>query len=259
MCGTEKKELGHATVVLAENHRPHTVFGGVHLVFSGDFFQLPPENHRVAVDPSYADGWVLDHYAMLCAAYGEHRINAAFFPTLRAPYFTLQDDADADGAGGAGERPTKRRRKKKKKKKMGFMGFKMAKKGYMYYDPAYMTRVARRSLTKPHDMPSLVCIDCGGVCSGGGWSWTAAHQGEVPCCCAVDDPSRIFAVVETQARTSLHLHLFDYFPVFECKNCHIAVPASAGMFTTSQGGGGHCAACSSSDGPCGSDDLDLFN
>ena len=119
--------------------------------------------------------------------------------------------------------------------------------------------VARRSLTKPHDMPSLVCIDCGGVCSGGGWSWTAAHQGEVPCCCAVDDPSRIFAVVETQARTSLHLHLFVYFPVFECKNCHIAVPASAGMFTTSQGGGGHCAACSSSDGPCGSDDLDLFN
>ena len=214
----------------------------------------------MTVDPSYADGWVLDHYAMLCAAYGEHRINAAFFPTLRAPYFTLQDDADADGAEGAGERPTKRRRKKKKKKKkMGFMGFKMAKKGYMYYDPAYMTRVARRSLTKPHDMPSLVCIDCGGVCSGGGWSWTAAHQGEVPCCCAVDDPSRIFAVVETQARTSLHLHLFGYFPVFECKNCHIVVPASAGMFTTSQGGGGHCAACSSSDGPCGSDDLDLFN
>ena len=122
-----------------------------------------------------------------------------------------------------------------------------------------MTRVARRSLTKPHDMPSLVCMDCGGICSGGGWSWTAAHQGEVPCCCAVDDPSRIFAVVETQARTSLHLHLFVYFPVFECKNCHIAVPASAGMFTTSQGGGGHCAACSSSDDPCGSDDKGLFN
>ena len=116
-----------------------------------------------------------------------------------------------------------------------------------------------QQLTKPHDMPSLECMDCGGICSGGGWSWTAAHQGEVPCCCTVDDPSRIFAVVETQARTSLHLHLFDYFPVFECKNCHIAVSASAGMFTTSQGGGGHCAACSSSDGPCGSDDLDLFN
>ena len=33
MNGTEKKELGHATIVLAENHRPHMVFGGVHLVF----------------------------------------------------------------------------------------------------------------------------------------------------------------------------------------------------------------------------------
>ena len=70
--------------------RPHTVFGGVHLVFSGDFFQLPPvkawtiypdgkavdgddavgrdlwrrvlnaavvltENHRAKLDPSYAE------------------------------------------------------------------------------------------------------------------------------------------------------------------------------------------------------------
>ena len=61
-----------------------------------------------------------------------------------------------------------------------------------------------QQLTKPHDMPSLECMDCGGICSGGGWSWTAAHQGEVPCCCTVDDPSRIFAVVETQARRVVH-------------------------------------------------------
>ena len=248
MNGTEKKELGHATVVLAENHRPHTVFGGVHLVFSGDFFQLPPENHRVAVDPSYAEllrvlrtGCEDDVWRLTTVKYALKSRQCGASDSGRAAWAQLELRVGAALV------------------KMGFMGFKMVKKGYMYYDPAYMTRVARRSLTKPHDMPSLVCMDCGGVCSGEGWSWTAAHQGEVPCCCTVDDPSRIFAVVETQARTSLHLHLFDYFPVFECKNCHIAVPASAGMFTTSQGGGGHCAACSSSDGPCGSDDLDLFN
>ena len=88
--------------------------------------------------------------------------------------------------------------------------------------------------------------DCGFL---GSFGAVAAHESQ-PC-------------TDTAARSAPKCSFadaFDYYRVLECNTCHIAVPASAGIWTTSQRSGGRCAACllCSSDDDSDNDELARF-
>ena len=88
--------------------------------------------------------------------------------------------------------------------------------------------------------------DCGFL---GSFGAVAAHESQ-PC-------------TDTAARSAPKCSFadaFDFYRVLECNTCHIAVPASAGIWTTSQRSGGRCAACllCSSDDDSDNDELDRF-
>ena len=56
----------------------------------------PPLRGVLARSP---DGWVVDHYAMLCKTYARFTLNPCFFPTLKTPHVRAAGAADANNSG----------------------------------------------------------------------------------------------------------------------------------------------------------------